>query len=81
MSTLTPVRRSARKKDIRTLIKEGPIGLALALSRLDSAKFLMAKYSFRYAKEIDLLMKAIKEDFYKEAEELEKPKRKMENAK
>lgn len=81
MSTLTPVRKSARKKDIRTLIKEGPIGLALALSRLDSAKFLMAKYSYRYAKEIDNLMKAIKDDFYRESVESEKPKRKMENAK
>lgn len=80
MSTLTPVRKSARKKDIRTLIKEGPIGLALALSRLDSAKFLMAKYSYRYAKDIDNLMKAIKDDFYRESVELEKPKKKMENA-
>jgi hypothetical protein len=28
----------------------------------------MAKYSFRYAKEIDELMKAIKEDFYNSKE-------------
>lgn len=67
MTTLAPVRKS-RKTDIRTQIKEGPIGLALALSRLSSAKFLMAKYSFKYAKEIDELMKAIKDDFYNSEE-------------